>query len=370
MKLLTIVVSFSGNGGVEKMMVNLINQLACDPDLSIDLLLIRDSSDYLKLLSPEVNQIKLGTQHSVTSFIPITRYLLNHKPDAILVAKERAGKAVLLARFIARNKSPVALRLGTNLARAMQGKSWITRFIRYRSIQFFYQYFTAIIAVSEGVARDTQKISGIPENKIHVIRNPVITNKLTTLSMVAPDHPWLMDKKYPVIIGIGRLTQQKGFDTLIRAFAEINKEIPSRLIILGDGNLKNELLALTHELGVPDKVDFPGFTDNPYAYLKTADLFILSSRWEGSPNALTEAMALGTQVVSTDCPSGPFEVLQGGNIAPLVPVDNVEALSRAAIEVLNKPVESKNIQNAVADYRPEIAAREYRRLLFMPPDIV
>lgn len=345
-------------------MVNLINQMSTDPQIKIDLLLIRDSSDFLKLLSPRVNQIKLGCKHSATSVFSIKRYLLDNQPDAILVAKERAGKAVLLARVLARSKAPVALRLGTNLATAMQGKSWIARFIRFRSIRFFYQYFTSIIAVSEGVARDTQVISGVPENKIHVIRNPVITDKLFTLSQVPPTHPWLVDKQCPVIIGIGRLTRQKGFDTLVRAFAQINNKILSRLIILGDGNLRQELIELAKELSISDRVDFPGFTENPYSYLKMADLFILSSRWEGSPNALTEAMALGTQIVSTNCPSGPFELLHGGDIAPLVEVDDVDALATAAIKILQNPLESERIKQAVARYRPEIAGREYLHLLF------
>lgn len=362
-KHLAIVVSFSGNGGVEKMMVNLINQLASYAELKIDLLLIRDSSDFLRLLSPEVKQIKLGSRHSATSIFPIRRYLLNNHPDAILVAKERAGKSVLIARYLAGNRSRVVLRLGTNLATAMQGKSWLARFFRFKSIRFFYQYFSAIVAVSQGVAQDTHRISGVAMDKIHVIRNPVITEKLLTLSLIPPTHHWLVEKKYPVILGIGRLTRQKGFDTLIRAFALINQTIPSRLIILGEGNLRQQLLDLAQQLGVGDRVDFPGFSDNPYSYLRAADLFILSSRWEGSPNALTEAMALGTQVVSTNCPSGPSELLQQGDIAPLVAVDAAEDLAQAAIRTLQNPVDKDRIKAAVADYHPAIAAKAYLRLL-------
>jgi glycosyltransferase involved in cell wall biosynthesis len=362
-KHLAMVVSFSGNGGVEKMMVNLINQLATNAELKIDLLLIRDSSDFLKLLSPAVTQIKLGSKHSATSFFPIKRYLQNNHPDGILVAKERAGKSVLIARYLAGNRSRVVLRLGTNLATAMQGKSWLSRFLRFQSIRLFYPHFSAIVAVSHGVAGDTQRISKVSMDKIHVIRNPVITDKLLTLSQIPPVHPWLVEKTEPVILGIGRLTRQKGFDTLIRAFALINQSIPSRLIILGDGNLRQELIDLAKELGVDNRVDFPGFSDNPYSLLNVVDLFILSSRWEGSPNALTEAMALGTQVVSTNCPSGPFELLQEGNIAPLVAVDDVEALAEAAVQVLQNPVDKDRIRAAVADYRPEIAAQAYLSLL-------
>ncbi len=344
-------------------MVNLINQMATYAELKIDLLLIRDSSDFLKLLSPEVKQIRLGSKHSATSIFPIKRYLQNNHPDAILVAKERAGKSVLLARYLAGSNCKVALRLGTNLATAMLGKPWFSRWIRFQSIRFFYPHFSAIVAVSHGVARDTHRISGVALDKIHVIRNPVITDKLLTLSQVKPTHPWLVEKTYPVILGIGRLTRQKGFDTLIRTFALINKTIASRLIILGDGNLRQELINLSKELGVSDRVDFPGFSDNPYSYLNAADLFILSSRWEGSPNALTEAMALGTQVVSTNCPSGPSELLQEGHIAPLVAVDDEDALAEAAIKILQNPVDKDRIKAAVADYHPEIAAKAYLKLL-------
>ncbi len=345
------------------MMVNLINQMAINAELKIDLLLIRDSSDFLKLLSPEVNQIKLGSKHSATSIFPIKRYLQNNHPDAILVAKERAGKSVLIARFLAGKSSRVVLRLGTNLATAMQGKSWFARFIRFKSIRVFYPHFSAIVAVSHGVARDTHRISGVSLDKIHVIHNPVITDKLLTLSQVPPSHPWLVEKTYPVILGIGRLTRQKGFDTLIRAFALINKTIHSRLIILGDGNQRQELVDLAKELGVGDRVDFPGFSDNPYSYLNAVDLFILSSRWEGSPNALTEAMALGTQIVSTNCPSGPSELLQEGDIAPLVAVDDVDAIADSAIRIMQNPIDKNHIKSAVADYHPAIAAKAYLNLL-------
>lgn len=362
-KHLAIVVSFSGNGGVEKMMINLINEFTKYENLSIDLLLIKDKSKYLQNISEKVNIIKLRSKHSSTSFIPILLYLKKNTPDAVLVAKERAGRAVILAKLLSRNNSRIVLRLGTNLARAMQGKHALARFIRYKLTRFFYRHFSAIVAVSDGVRQDTHTVSNVPLENIHVIRNPVITPQLLQQSTHTPNHPWLTRKTLPVIMGAGRLTQQKGFDTLIQAFALINKQIKSRLIILGDGDPKKELIELATTLGVQDLVDFPGFTNNPYSYLSHADLFILSSRWEGSPNALTEAMALGTQIVSTDCPSGPSELLQNGKIAPLVPVDDPATLANAAIQVLNNPIDPQKIKDAVSSYTPARAAEEYLKLL-------
>jgi glycosyltransferase involved in cell wall biosynthesis len=173
------------------------------------------------------------------------------------------------------------------------------------------------------------------------------------------EHPWLAKDAPPVVLGVGRLTEQKDFPTLLCAFTEVAKQRDARLIILGEGQLREALREQARQLGIADKVAFPGFTDNPWAWMRRSAVFVLSSRWEGSPNTLTEALALGTPVVSTDCPSGPRELLSGGDIAPLVPMGDITALSEAILSTLSNPPEAATLVNAVKDYHQDVSAKGY-----------
>jgi glycosyltransferase involved in cell wall biosynthesis len=191
-----------------------------------------------------------------------------------------------------------------------------------------YTKADGIVAVSSGVADDLATITGLRRNDIDVIYNPVITPEVAAATDELPDHPWLADGEPPVVLGIGRLTPKKDFGTLLRAFAEVRGEVDARLIILGEGPQRVELERLIHTLDLSCSVAMPGFVDNPYAYLARAAVFALSSRWEGLPTVLIEAMFCGTPVVSTDCPSGPHEILDGGAYGRLVGVGDATALAR------------------------------------------
>jgi glycosyltransferase involved in cell wall biosynthesis len=192
-----------------------------------------------------------------------------------------------------------------------------------------YPSADGIIAVSSGVADDLAEATGIPRESIDVIYNPVVTPEVATASREAVDHPWLAPGEPPVVMGIGRLTPKKDFTTLLQAFAEVRREVPARLMILGEGPERAVLEGLVRTLDLAANVALPGFVGNPYAYLARASLFVLSSRWEGLPTVLIEAMFCGAPVVSTDCPSGPREILNGGRYGRLVPVGDLAALAQA-----------------------------------------
>ena len=166
-------------------------------------------------------------------------------------------------------------------------------------------------------------------------------------------------------MGVGRLTEQKDFATLIAAFARVRSQRESRLIILGDGGLRDELIAQATTLGVEAHIALPGFQSNPWAWMSKAAVFALSSRWEGSPNTLTEAMALGIPVVSTDCPSGPRELLDAGRLAPLLKMGDVDALASALLSVLAEPPRSDELTEAVSVYHQDVSAATYLRTLGM-----
>ncbi|UHD15283.1 glycosyltransferase [Thiocapsa bogorovii] len=359
---IAVFASFSGAGGVERMLVNLIHGVL-DLGQPVDLVLMRASGPHLARLSPEVNRIELGTRHSALAAPALARYLRLRRPAALLAAKDRAGRAAVLARALAGTDTRLVMRLGTHLSAAMAERSGAERWLRYTPIRLLYPRIDHIVAVSEGVAQDTARIARLPSEQISVIRNPVITPELNRLAAEPCPHPWLAPGEPPLILGAGRLQRQKDFPTLIRAFARLPRDAGYRLGILGEGGGRAKLEALIGELGLSDRVALLGFRVNPYAYLARARLFVLSSAWEGSPNVLTEAMALGVPVVSTDCPSGPFELLDGGRHGPLVPVGDVDALADAIQRTLAHPLPREELRSAVSEYTQARSAERYLEVL-------
>lgn len=359
---IAVFVSFSGQGGVERMILNL-----CDgfvrAGLAVDLVIVRGRSAHLAELPARVRLIDLRARHTFTSVPSLARYLIRERPAALLAAKDRAIKAAVVARALSRVPVRLVGRLGTTVSAALEGQSWLQRAGWYAGMRLFYPRVDRLVAVSDGVAEDVRRITGLPAERVRVVRNPVWTARLERLASERAPHPWLDDRTCPVILGAGRLTRQKDFPTLLRAFAQVRAQQACRLAILGDGRQYDELLTLAKELGVSDDVALPGFQRNPYAWLVRASLFVLSSAWEGSPNVLTEALALGVPVVATDCPSGPREILARGRYGRLVPVGDVEALARAMLETLARPLPSDTLREAARPYTLEASTQGYLEAL-------
>ncbi len=358
---LSVFTSFSGQGGVERMVLNLVEAFARQ-GVRVHLLALKADSDHLRTLPENVHLIRLKARHSSTVVGELADYLRRHRPASMLVAKDRPGRAALKARRRAGVDTRIVIRLGTNLSAAMAHKARWRRWLRQWPLKRAYRDVDAVVAVSRGVAEDTRRVTGLPPDRITVIRNPVVTPGMLEAARQQPAHPWLQQHERPVILGAGRLTLQKDFTTLIRAFAQVHEKYPSRLIILGEGGERQQLLTLIEALGLQDVVDLPGFQQNPHAWMRAADLFVLSSRWEGSPNVLTEAIALGTPVVSTNCPSGPVELLQAGKFGPLVEVGDVDGLAEAMLLVLRHPLDGETLRAAAIDYTADNAARNYWRV--------
>lgn len=362
---IAVFASFSGAGGVERMLVNLMRGFV-DRGRPVDLLLAGAASPHLEQLPSAVRRIDMGSRHSLGAAIGLARYLRRERPRALLAAKDRAGRAAVLARRLAGTDTRIVLRLGTHLSAAMAGRSALERWLRYTPIRRLYPRIDQIVAVSDGVAEDTAAIARYPRSRIRVIRNPVITPALFQDAALPCPHAWLSEPtepRVPIIVGAGRLQRQKDFPTLIQAFAQLRRERPCRLLLLGDGRERLTLEALIAHLGIGADVDLPGFQTNLYAFLARADLFVLSSAWEGSPNVLTEALALGTPVVATDCPSGPREILADGRFGPLVPVGDVSALASAMGQTLDRPLPASELASAVDAYTQEASARSYLECL-------
>jgi len=347
-------------GGAERVMVNLARGFV-DKGLQVDLLLAKAEGPYLSEVPPTVRLIDLGSKRVLYSLPGLVRYLRGERPRALLSAMDHANVVALWAKKLARIPTRVVVSVhstpsvATKRAKTMRGRMVPVL------IQRFYPWADVIVAVSEGVAKDLVELTGLPEEKIHVIYNPVITPELFAKAEEPLDHPWFCPREPPVVLGVGRLTEAKNFSTLIMAFALVRQKRPARLMILGEGEERPKLEALVRELDLQDDVSLPGFANNPYKYIKRAALFILSSRWEGLPTVLIEALALGTPVVSTDCPSGPTEILENGKWGKLVPVEDIQALARAMSEALAKP--ERPTPKAWERFALETAFRQYEGVL-------
>jgi glycosyltransferase involved in cell wall biosynthesis len=355
---IAIFISFSGEGGVERMILNLAGGLR-DEGFDVDLVLVKARGAHVLSIPAGVRVVKLNAHHTLTSLPALVRYLRRERPQVLLAAKDRAIKTAVLARAFARVPVRLVGRLGTTLSAALRGRSLIKKWVWYMSMRLFYRHVDRIIGVSQGVVDDVLAITSLPRERVRVVRNPVWTPELSRLAQESVGHPWLQTRDTPVILGAGRLTRQKDFATLIRAFAEVRTRRPCRLIILGDGNLRSYLETLASELNVRDDVSLPGFVTNPYAWIARARLFVLSSLWEGSPNVLTEALAIGVPVVSTDCPSGPREILKDGEYGTLVPMGDVTALAHAMAATLDHPLPRERLQEAARPYTVNQSVRGY-----------
>jgi glycosyltransferase involved in cell wall biosynthesis len=360
-----IFASFSGQGGVEHMLCNLAGGMLA-AGVEVDLVLARAQGDHLRSIPAGVNVVRLEVKHTLMALPQLARYLRQARPDALLAAKERAIRVALVARWLSGWRGPLAGRLGTTVSAALIGKNWLRRAVWFQGMRLFHPRMDAIIAVSQGVKDDILTITGLPPDAVTVIANPVITPALAHKAAEPVEHTWLGNPQMPVIMGMGRLTRQKGFPDLIRAFAKVRGQRPCKLIIIGEGGDRAKLEGLAHELGVDGDIDLIGYRDNPHALLAHASLFVLSSLWEGSPNALTEALALGLPVVSTDCPSGPDEILVNGKYGPLVTVGDVDALAAAMLRTLDNPQPAAFLREAVAEYTAERSARRYLAALGVP----
>lgn len=360
-KKLAILVSYSGDGGVERV----INLLAaeCARHVAVDLLTLKFRGRHLQSLPGNVRLVRLQHTSAWSAHREIATYLREHRPDVLLAAKDRAGRAALRARHAAGGETRVWLQIHSNPARAVERQPAWLRWLRLRPMRRWYPRAAGIIAVSQGLRSDLIRVLGLPADCVHAICNPVITDDIARLAAAPVPHVWLAEKLQPVLIAVGRMTRQKDFATLLRAFASLRRERPLRLIVLGDGELRGELEALARSLDIASDVLFAGFQQNPYAWMARADAFVLSSAWEGSPTVLTEALSLGLPVASTNCPSGPEELLCGGRYGPLVPVGDDAALSVAMRQVLDSPLPAALLRSAVQDYHAAVSARRYLELV-------
>jgi glycosyltransferase involved in cell wall biosynthesis len=282
----------------------------------------------------------------------------------LLSALVHVNVTAILAARLAGQKTLVIASERNTISQNITAVSSPAIWLAHRLVPWLYPWADGIVAVSRGVAEDLARYSGVSLDRVDIVNNPVVTPELYRLVNEPVDHPWFGRGNIPVILGVGRLAPQKDFGALVKAFAEVRIHRAARLVIVGEGPERNELERLARELGVYDDFSLPGFCRNPYALMARSAMLVLSSRWEGSPNVLVEAMACGTPVVSTDCPHGPAETLQGGRFGALVPVGDVSALAAAIAQTLDNPLAAEPLRQRARDFTVERSVEQYLQVLF------
>jgi glycosyltransferase involved in cell wall biosynthesis/ubiquinone/menaquinone biosynthesis C-methylase UbiE len=360
-RLALFVPSLAG-GGAEKRMLNLAAEFVKEGH-EVDMLLVRAEGAYLNRMPANVHVVELGASRPLKAIPALVRYLSAKKPDALLATLTNANMAAIWATQLARVKTRCVVSEASHLSKELQHSPAHNRFLIPLLMRFFFPTAHAIVAVSNEVADDLSNVTGMPRQAIRVIYNPVVSSDLRVKSKEPVSHPWLVSGGTPVIVGMGRLTRQKNFETLIRAFAEVRRQIPSKLIILGEGEDRPMLERLAMDLDITGDLDFPGFIANPYPFLANASLFVLSSRWEGLPWALVEALACGTKVVSTDCPSGPREILARGEFGQLCPVEDVPAMAASMMRALTGKFVAADPSRWLERFSLETNSKSYLEIL-------
>lgn len=321
-------------GGAERTMLNLAGGIA-GRGYAVDLVLSRADGPYLNEIPAGVRLIDLASSSTLKSLPALVRYLRRERPQAMVSALSRANLTAVLARRLSGHPRTLLVNEQNTLSKwSQKSKSWRFRCVP-KLASYLYRWTTSVVAVSQGVADDLTGNCGIPADRVQVIHNPGITPQLEAKAQDLVEHPWFAANQPPVLLSVGSLTIQKDYGTLLRAFSHVRRRQPARLMILGEGSERESLESLTNELGLADDVSFPGFVDNPYAYMKRAAAFVLSSQWEGLPTVLVEALYCGVPLVATDCPSGPREILHEGKYGELVPVGDCEELGNAITRTLN-----------------------------------
>jgi glycosyltransferase involved in cell wall biosynthesis len=327
------------------------------------LLLFKNFSAIRVLLLPILISLK---PPKTLAFLPaLIRYLRQEKPNVLLSAKTHTNLVALWAACISKASSRIVISERMSLTTiSKNSKKWRWRFI-LPVLAHEYPKADGIISVSNGVKEELIFYTGLLPQQVTTIYNPVLTQHIKEKGLKPIHHPWFQEN-LPIVLGVGRLVPMKDFSTLLKAFSRVRRNLPARLVIIGEGRLRSDLTRLAETLGIDNDVWMPGFSDNPYAFMSRASVLVLSSVYEGLPNVLLEALACGCPIISTNCPTGPSEILKNGSYGPLIPIGDVDAMEKALLDILAAPPSKARLQARAEDFDIKKISNQYLEVLFGP----
>lgn len=353
-----IVIYSLAGAGAERVSVNLANEFIAVGH-AVDFVLAHGEGELMNEV-PAGAGVHLARAGGAAGWrATIREYVNEHSPDTLLAMMEGAG--VLSLQAVKGSAVPVYVVSHIHFSRhCRHAPRWKERWLMPLAARWYLPRAAGVIGVSQGVTEDIRRAAGLKREKVHTIYNPILTDTFYAKAAEPVDHPWFVpERDWLTVVTVGRLTEQKDHDTLLRAIAEVSRQRPVRLLVLGQGERREELEALTGELGIDEIVEFAGFNPNPYRYIAAADVFALSSRWEGFGNVLVEALACGTSVVSTDCPSGPSEVLSDGRFGALVPVGNSDMFAACIMQEADRKIDKSQFEGHLQRFESHFVALEY-----------
>ncbi|WIY52438.1 glycosyltransferase [Devosia sp. YIM 151766] len=343
-------------GGAERVMVTLANGFA-ERGISVDLVAAMAEGPYVEQVSSAVRIVDLKSPRILKSILPLMQYLRKERPKALLSTLRHANVAATIAHRLTRSDARLVLREASKVDKT--DFPGIPGYLNLLLYKWAYNSADSVVGISQGVSDDIRAIA--KNSNVVTIHNPVDLERVQALSR----EPLIVDENIRnrgFILSAGRLTAAKDVPTLLHAFALIKDRTELYLVIIGEGELREELETLSRSLGIAERVLMPGFSANPYVWMRASRLFVLSSAWEGFPNALIEAMACGTPIVSTDCRNGPSEILEGGKWGRLVPVRDSLGLA-AALQAALADELLPNVRQRVEDFRKGRIMEKYASVL-------
>ena len=347
-------------GGAERVALHLISHWI-EAGHEVDLVLLRPRGDLLALVPPQARIVDLGTERMRSALLPLARYLRERRPHAVHASMWPMPILALAAKRLARVPTRVVASEHTALSKQYANRGAIHALLLRNSIAWFYPRADVRIAVSHDAADDLAQLAGLDRRSIEVVYNPVSIPAPPARSAERDEPLWPAASGR--ILCVGRMTAEKNHALLLRAFAELRRRRPATLMLVGQGPLRGELERLAAELGIADDVIFRGFVLDPHPFYASADLFALPSNLEGYPLVLVEALLHGLPVVSTDCRSGPREILDNGRFGTLVACNDVPGFAAALEACLSRPPDALALQARGAALAGDQVLRRHTELM-------
>ena len=347
-------------GGAERAMLIFAEELA-KRSINVEVVVGSLEGAWRNMLPDSLSIVDLGATRMVKTVLPLRRYIVSRRPVALFSTISHANLGALIAKVISGVDMPVIVRQSnTPLSeyKESSGAKWVGRLIPY-----VYSWADAIIAVSDSVRDDLVTMKPHLASLIKVIPTPVLFSAIFDQAREVPDHPWFRDKKIPIIVSVGRLKPHKGMYDLVKAFSYVIKKKPARLVIVGEGDDRKRIEKFVATRGLAENVALVGFKSNPFSFMRHSDVFVLASHYEGLPNVLIQALALGVPVVATDSPGGVRELLKDGLLGHLVPVGQIKVMADAIITAFSRERNTAGSPEMLARYHVEDATDQYLSLL-------